>query len=38
MKKNAADKRKTAVRVVCIVLAVILVSSTLFAALGILAL
>ena len=38
MKKSSADKRKTTVRIVCIVLAVILVSSTLFAALGIFAL
>lgn len=38
MKKNQAEKRKMAVRILCIALAALLVSSTLFAALGIFAL
>ena len=35
MKKSRTDKQKLAVRILCIALAALLVSSTLFAALGI---
>lgn len=38
MKRSHTDKRKLAVRILCIALCVLLISSTLFAALGIFAL
>ena len=38
MKRSHVEKRKLAIRILCIALAALLVSSTLFAALGIFAL